>query len=175
MARVHRPSSAGHRELRRRTSVRTNPQNLRVSAVDGLPGIVDRLAKTVTSRSCAGSGSGRKSTAHTALNIVVVAPMPSASVRITSVEKPRLRDRFRQAKCRSMTVDTARRWPQEGRFSFHYRERSRLSRPALGSACPNLEARRYQSNVTRWVTLTFASWNQIGEWMRQLDAFRQAA
>jgi hypothetical protein len=25
------------------------------------------------------------------------------------------------------------------------------------------------------VTLTFASWNRIGEWLRRLDAFRQAA
>jgi hypothetical protein len=40
--------------------------------------------------------------------------MPSASVRITNAEKPRLRERFRQANRRSMAGAAARILPQEG-------------------------------------------------------------
>ena len=44
----------------------------------------------------------RSTTAHTALNIVVVAPMPSASVATISSEKPGVRRRLRHAYRRSM-------------------------------------------------------------------------
>ena len=51
----------------------------------------------VTRRSGSGNGSGRRNTAHTALNIVVVAATPSVSVTTISADRPGLRTRFRQA------------------------------------------------------------------------------
>jgi hypothetical protein len=54
---------------------------------------------------------------------------------------------------------------------------------------PGMQARRMralklldQSTRAKWmfcsrkvVTLTFGSWNQIGKWLRRVDAIRQAA
>jgi hypothetical protein len=53
--------------------------------------------------------------AQTMLNIVVVAPMPSANVRITRVEKPQLRERPRQATRKSIKLSGATSLPQAHR------------------------------------------------------------
>jgi hypothetical protein len=61
------------------------------TATFGLPG------QSRTTRSASGKGSGRRSTPRTTENIAVVAPIPRASVRRTTTEKPRARRRPRAA------------------------------------------------------------------------------
>ena len=46
------------------------------------------VCQTVTRRSGSGNGSGRRKSAQTALNMVVVAAIPTANVRITRTENP---------------------------------------------------------------------------------------
>ena len=52
---------------------------------------VTLVLNRMTSRSGSANGGGRSSSAETTLNIVVVAPMPSASVRIATTATPRIR------------------------------------------------------------------------------------
>lgn len=62
---------------------------------------VVRVTYSITSRSGFAKGTGRSSAAYTTLNIVVVAAMPSASVRMATMAMPRIRTSVRAAYRRS--------------------------------------------------------------------------
>src|SRR6185295_17400788 len=72
-----------------------------------------RLSTTRTSCPASRKGSERSSTASTMLKIAVFAPMPSASVRITTVAKPGLFQRTRKPYRRSCS-----RVPMSGKDAF---------------------------------------------------------
>src|SRR6185295_20307170 len=63
---------------------------------------VVRVTYSITRRSGSANGGGRSSAAYTTLNIVVVAPIPSASVRIATTATPRMRASVRTAYRRSL-------------------------------------------------------------------------
>src|SRR6266542_1937336 len=62
----------------------------------------------MTRRSGCSNGSGRSSAAYTALNIVVVAAMPSASVATAMIATPRIRARLRTLYRRSVIATRTR-------------------------------------------------------------------
>jgi hypothetical protein len=67
------------------------------SGVDSASGSPRRAERNSTMRSGWSKGSGRSTTASSALNTAAVAPMPSASVTIATAEKPRARASWRPA------------------------------------------------------------------------------
>ncbi len=87
-----------------------------------------------TSRSGSGYGSGRRSTASTSAKSAVVAPMPSASVRVAASVKPGACRSRRAASDRSRHSASARGNPTAARTSSRTRSgdprRSRASRAA---------------------------------------------
>ena len=63
---------------------------------------VTLVLNRTTRRSGSANGGGRSSSAETTLNIVVVAPMPSASVRMATTATPRIRSSVLTAYRRSL-------------------------------------------------------------------------
>src|SRR5580658_477434 len=94
------------------------------SKTGGAFGSRTNFSQITTSRSGFRKGSGCSRTALTTLNIAVVAPIPSASVRITTVVNPGVRAKVRAAYATSCLNRSSQAQPHASRASS-------LSKPAL--------------------------------------------
>ena len=125
--------------LSRRQSVKSGGETL-PPARSGARAVVEN---TCTSSSGAGNGSGRSSTARTALKMAAFPPMPTASVRIVIVANPGLRTSVRTAYLMSCSsISSLHRSQRSQAACTHAPAHRATSRAACGRARPSVRRDR---------------------------------